>query len=120
MNCIASVSPQRSRTKSTSSITMVVTRKHKKRKCSVSRIFCVLALLTFAATNSPAQTRPIVSVLDFGSTPIAKQVTDTLRNRLRSTQEMSVADADLSRAAAKGIGYTGSLNLGISEARDLG
>jgi TonB family protein len=83
-------------------------------------MLCVLALLAFAATNSPAQTRPIVSVLDFGSTPIAKQITDTLRNRLRSTQEVMVADADLSRAAAKGIGYAGSLNLTVNEARDLG
>ncbi len=33
---------------------------------------------------------------------------------------MVVADADLSRAAAKGIGYTGSLNLTLTEARDLG
>jgi len=74
----------------------------------------------FAATNSLAQTKPIVSVLDFGSAPIAKQVTDTLRNRLRSTQEVSIADADLGRAAAKGIGYAGSLNLTVNEARDLG
>ena len=86
----------------------------------MSRIFCVLVLLMFAATNSLAQTKPIVSVLDFGSAPIAKQVTDTLRNRLRSTQEVSIADADLSRAAAKGIGYAGSLNLTVNEARDLG
>jgi TonB family protein len=33
---------------------------------------------------------------------------------------MAVADADLTRAAAKGIGYAGSLNLTVSEARDLG
>ena len=99
---------------------MVVIKRHKKHKCSIGRVFCVLALLTFAATSSLAQTRPIVSVLDFGSTPIAKQVTDTLRNRLRSTQEVSVADADLGRAAAKGIGYAGSLNLTVNEARDLG
>ena len=52
--------------------------------------------------------------------PIAKQVAETLRNRLRSTQEVSVVDADLSRAAAKGIGYAGSLNLSVDEARDLG
>jgi len=59
-------------------------------------------------------------VLDFGSTTIAKQAADTLRNQLRATGELTVADPDLSRAAAKGIGYTGSLNLTVSEARDLG
>lgn len=64
--------------------------------------------------------RPLVSVLDLGSQPIARQVAETLRERLRSSGELSVADADLSRAAAKGIGYSGSLNLTASEARDLG
>lgn len=67
-----------------------------------------------------AQTRPIVSVLDLGAQPIARQVAETLRERLRSSGEFNVADADLSRAAAKGIGYSGSLNLTASEARDLG
>jgi len=52
--------------------------------------------------------------------PIAKQATDTLRNRLRGTKEVVVADADMSRAAAKGIGYAGSLNLAVDEARNLG
>ncbi|HSL55704.1 MAG TPA: energy transducer TonB [Pyrinomonadaceae bacterium] len=59
-------------------------------------------------------------MLDFGSTAIAKQAADTLRIKLRATGEITVADPDLSRAAAKGIGYTGSLNLTVSEARDLG
>jgi TonB family protein len=85
-------------------------------------ISCIFFLLALAATSTPAQTSslPLVSVLDFGSTPIAKQVTDTLRSRLRTTKEVVVADADLSRAAAKGIGYAGSLNLAVNEARDLG
>ena len=52
--------------------------------------------------------------------PVAKQATETLRNRLRTTQEVVVADADLSRAAAKGIGYDGSLNLAVNQAQDLG
>jgi TonB family protein len=82
----------------------------------------VIALLLLAAGSSNAQTSslPLVSVLDFGSMPIAKQVTDTLRARLRSTQAVSVVDSDLSRAAAKGIAYAGSLNLSVNEARDLG
>ena len=61
----------------------------------------------------------VVSVLDFGSSPIAKQATGTMRSRLRSS-DVRVADADMSRAAAKGIGYSGSLNLSVTEARDLG
>ena len=82
---------------------------------------CVALLVLFVA-NAQAQTNqpPVLSVLDFGSTAIAKQATDTLRTKLRATGEVTVADPDLSRAAAKGIGYTGSLNLTVNEARDLG
>ncbi|HJP94976.1 MAG TPA: energy transducer TonB [Pyrinomonadaceae bacterium] len=61
-----------------------------------------------------------MSILDFGSTPIAKSAADMLRSRFRSSGQVVVADADLTRAAAKGIGYSGSLNLSIDEARDLG
>ena len=101
-------------------MTKSVTKKHKKHKCSP--VFCVVALFAFAASASRAQSSPlpVVSVLDFGSMPIAKQASETLRNRLRATKEIVVADADMSRAAAKGIGYTGSLNLPVNEARDLG
>jgi len=81
-----------------------------------------LGLLVLLAGKADAQTSqtPTVSVLDFGSTPIAKQATDILRDRLRANGQVVVADADLSRAAAKGIGYSGSLNLSVAEARDLG
>ncbi len=99
---------------------MVVTKKHKVRRCS-ELIVCAVFLFVLAA-SSQAQTNslPVVSILDFGSTPTARQVTDTLRNRLSATHEILVADPDLSRAAAKGIGYAGSLNLTVNEARDLG
>ena len=64
--------------------------------------------------------RPVVSVLDFGTTPVGKLSAETLRSRLRSSGDVNIADADMSRAAAKGIGYSGSLNLTLTEARDLG
>jgi TonB family protein len=84
----------------------------------------LMVLLFFAAAQSNSQAQasqpPVLSMLDFGSTPIAKQVSDTLRSKLRATGEVQLVDADLSRAAARGIGYTGSLNLTVTEARDLG
>jgi TonB family protein len=76
-------------------------------------------LLAFLAVAVNAQ-QPIVAVLDLGTTPIANKSAEILRNRFRSSGELRVADADLSRAAAKGIGYAGSLNLSVNEARDLG
>ena len=82
----------------------------------VKLVFLVAVLVT----NAHASQHPIVSVLDFGSQPIAQQAAETIRTRLRATGELNLTDADLSRAAAKGIGYSGSLNLSVTEARDLG
>jgi len=99
---------------------VAVTKRHIRHKC-LAEAFVVFALLCGIA-NVKAQTgqRPVVSVLDLGSTPVAKVAADTLRTRLNSTGEVVVTDADLSRAAARGIGYAGSLNLTTTEARDLG
>jgi TonB family protein len=99
------------------SIMEAVTKRHKKRR-RLAEVFVLLCVIA----NVKAQTaqRPVISVLDLGAMPIAKIAADTLRARLSSTGEIVVADADLSRAAARGIGYTGSLNLTTTEARDLG
>jgi TonB family protein len=61
-----------------------------------------------------------VSVVDFGQTEFAQTVAEKFRARLRATGEFLVADRDLSRSAAMGVGYAGSLNLTVKEARDLG
>jgi len=98
---------------------MVATKRHKKPKCKMARVLALLVLLV-AGSHARANQPPVLSVLDFGSTPIAKQAADTLRTKLRATGEVMLVDADMSRAAAKGIGYAGSLNLAVSEARDLG
>ena len=81
---------------------------------------CVLWFFVVFPTRAPGAQRAVVSVLDFGASQTGQQAADTLRNKLRSRRELVIADADLTRAAAKGIGYSGSLNLSISEARDLG
>jgi len=86
----------------------------------MQRLIFITGLLVLLTANALAQNPATVSVLDFGETPFAKQTAANLRERLRATVELLVADPDLSRAAAKGIGYTGSLNLSIGEARDLG
>jgi TonB family protein len=103
-----------------SSITVVATKRHKRHKCT-ARSLVIFALLCGVANVQPQTSqRPLVSVLDFGATPIGKVAAETLRDRFRSSGELRVSDADLSRAAAKGIGYSGSLNLTLTEARDLG
>jgi TonB family protein len=61
-----------------------------------------------------------VSLVDFGPTEFGKTVAEKMRSRLRAGGEVLVADGDLSRSAAIGVGYRGSLNLTVKEARDLG
>src|SRR5215208_513512 len=82
----------------------------------------IAGLIALLVTNVQAQPiqHPVVSVLDFGSMPIAHVAAETIRNQFRASGDFLVVDADLSRAAAKGIGYSGSLNLTVTEARDLG
>ncbi|HEY2963138.1 MAG TPA: energy transducer TonB [Pyrinomonadaceae bacterium] len=58
--------------------------------------------------------------MDFGSTDLARSAAEKLRARFRAEGALMVADADLSRSAAMGVGYAGSLNLTLNEARDLG
>ena len=87
------------------------------------RIFFIPLLLTFAL-NVAAQTAPVrrlsVAVLDFGETSTGRRVADKLATILAADSDFALADRDESRAAARGAGYAGSLNLTLSEARDLG
>ena len=83
------------------------------------RVFVIAGLLALMVSTARAQ-KATVSVLDFGTTPFAHNISDSLRTRLRATNEFTVADADMTRAAATGGAYAGSLNLSVSEARDLG
>src|SRR5215510_8205205 len=79
-------------------------------------------LLTILVT-APGQTNNrlvTVAVLDLGGSATAKQANDKLRQSLTSHREFSVLDSDLTTAVAHGTGYSGSLNLSLSEARDLG
>ena len=99
---------------------VVATKRHKRHKCAVKALVICALLCSIANVQAHPGQRPLVSVLDFGATPIAKVAAETLRDRFGSSGELRVADADLSRAAAKGIGYSGSLNLTLTEARDLG
>ena len=85
------------------------------------RFLCAICISLFLVSVSQAQGRkPTLSVLDFGETDWGKKAAAMLRDRFRATGEVHVADADLSRSAANGAGYAGSLNLTVRQARDLG
>jgi TonB family protein len=81
---------------------------------------CLLLILSSCAPLHAAQRVPTVSVLDFGLSTIGKLTADQLRTKLKSNFKLVISDPELSSAAARGIGYSGSLNLTVTEARDLG
>jgi len=85
----------------------------------VRRLVFIVALLALPVSVARAETT-WVSVVDFGPTPFAQQTAEKMRERLRTANDLKIADADLTRSAVKGIGYSGSLNLSVGEARDLG
>ena len=70
-------------------------------------------------TRATAQTnRSRLAILDFGNTAIAHAATAQLRKQF--SRDSYIIDFDQAQAAAAGAGYTGSLNLSVPEARDLG
>jgi TonB family protein len=80
-----------------------------------------LLFIVSSPTLGAVRQRPIrVAILDFGSTPLARAVADEFRKDLPKYNGVRVVDADMSTSAARGTGYSGSLNMSVSEARDLG
>ena len=89
----------------------------------VSFIKIAFVLLLISPTVTLAQnsiSQKTISILDLGKSSIASKAVQKIRDRFHSTTEFLVADPDLSRAAAQGSGYAGSLNMTLTEARDLG
>ena len=83
----------------------------------------VITLLFALAVGAQGQTRaPVVrvAVLNFGETHTGRSAAERFSTALAVGAELSPVDLDLATAAARGIGYSGSLNLAVQEARDLG
>ena len=83
----------------------------------------VLVISTFltpliqGTEQQPTSTR--VAVLDLGQSTIATVARDRVLDSLKGTT-LSILDPDQSRAAARGLGYDGSLNLERRQAKELG
>jgi hypothetical protein len=78
---------------------------------------CILA--PYSSTAAQVERLPRVAVLDLGSSEFGKLATADLYTALAAQKEFTLLDREQSRAAARGFGYTGSLNLTVAEARDL-
>jgi TonB family protein len=58
--------------------------------------------------------------LDFGDSTFARLASEKLAASLKRETSLTVLDRDQVRAAARGASYTGSINLSLDEARELG
>ncbi len=88
----------------------------------LSPLFVLLAFIACAVLplSAAAQARARVAVLDFGGTETGARASEKLARALASEKDLMLADREESRAAARGAGYSGSLNMTLDEARDLG
>jgi TonB family protein len=84
----------------------------------------VLAAALAHAAAARGQRRVTVAVLDMGGSPTAARTAERLTKRLASSfvkeTTFSALDRGMSAAAARGVGYAGSLNLTLADARALG
>ena len=84
-------------------------------------ILAVALSCTWAvAAGQSDQRRTRVAVLDFGATKTARLAAEKFSTALATADDIGLVDRDLSRVAARGAGYGGSLNQSLQEARDLG
>lgn len=79
----------------------------------------LLAFLICPAINAQVSGRPIeIAVVGFGDGQTGRKVTERLSESFRANQ-FRIIDSDRARAAANGVGYDGSLNMTLEEARNL-
>lgn len=80
-------------------------------------IVCIPAA-SFAAESSTRKLK--LAVLELGQTEMSQRAAERIARALAADTELLLLERDESRVAARGIGYAGSLNLTLEEARDLG
>lgn len=85
----------------------------------------ILVALFFSTNVSGAQAqtpvrRARIAVLEFGETAFAREAVEKFSTSLKQDETIEVLDRDQARAATRGAGYAGSLNLSLVEARNLG
>jgi len=88
-------------------------------------VICALLALNIPAKPSSSraqtQTRPLtIAILDFGDTGLGRTAPEKLAASLKLGSNLVLLDRDQARAAARGNGYAGSMNLSLDEARNLG
>jgi len=85
---------------------------------SLTLLICCTLSNAFGAAQARDGVR--VAVLDFGDVETGARVSAKLSAALSPASQLSVEDRDEARAAALGVGYRGSVNMTLAEARNLG
>jgi TonB family protein len=80
----------------------------------------ILPFTRSAVTSATSQPPARLAVLDFGDSVTGRRASEKLSENLKVESSLAVMDRDLARAAARGAGYEGSINLSLAEARNLG
>jgi TonB family protein len=81
-------------------------------------LFVSTNVFRLQAQTSSRRTR--IAVLDFGETAFAREAVEKFSTSLRLDSNIETLDRDQVSSAARGAGYAGSLNLSLTEARNLG
>lgn len=85
--------------------------------CRLGALVCLFLFPTaFNAQNTPVR----IAVLSFGASETGGRSVEEVRKNLSALENFEIVDRDQSRMAAVGAGYTGSLNMSVQDARDLG
>lgn len=83
----------------------------------------LLVLIFACAVQARHQAPPTtirLAIVDFGSSSFARRAAEAFASNLKLADSVVIFDLDQASAAARGAGYSGSLNLSLDEARDLG
>jgi TonB family protein len=84
-------------------------------------MFLALIRPGFSLRANQTIERPVtLAVLDFGDSNIGRGTSEKLALNLKNETSIVILDRDQVRAASRGAGYAGSINLSLNEARDLG
>ena len=87
------------------------------------RLAIILALFCVAAADAVAlegPRPPRVAVLAFGEADAGRRASEEFSSHLSKGGAIEIVDESRARAAARGVGYRGSLNMTLDGARDLG
>jgi len=88
--------------------------------CTLLFLGWICPCVGFSISNQTTERPLTLAVLDFGDSNTGRLAAEKLASNLKNEAEISLLDRDQVRAAARGAGYAGSINLSLDEARNLG